>query len=397
MPLAQSAWPKFKCDKRGTGRTAYKGYKPDFKWSPTSYPVYALLNSPIEGMEGVIYCSDYEGYIYAINPDRTLKWRYLTGGPTTQCTPAQADDGTIFAVSWDGYLYALNPNGTLKWRYLVSSINYEACYGINIDDEGTVYFGVYSEIAFYALNPNGTLKWVRTETHVFNVPAIGAKGTIYVGGLDYVFYAFNPDGTLKWSYTADSRFLYSSPAVDVVVEDDTIQDVIYVGNEDRYLYAFSQVGELKWRLYLDYLVFGSPALGHDGTVYIANHVGTLYAVSPNGLVRWTFVPDTIPPKNYSTPSVDGQGVIYFGTFERELYALKTDGTKLWKITLPPGAEIESNPALGYNAMYVTAEGVGVYAFTRTPIPKVFPRQKRFTPIILHPILSSTRDQQEVGP
>ncbi len=50
-----------------------------------SYSRYApsIVSSPAIASDGTIYFGTMiggsEGYIYALNPDGTLKWRYLTG------------------------------------------------------------------------------------------------------------------------------------------------------------------------------------------------------------------------------------------------------------------------------------------------------------------------------
>ncbi|MDN5325305.1 MAG: hypothetical protein PWP02_1024, partial [Thermosipho sp. (in: thermotogales)] len=50
-------------------------------------------------------------------------------------SPAIGADGTIYVGSDDDYLYAINPDGSLKWKI----------YGINnspaIDSDGTIYVG----------------------------------------------------------------------------------------------------------------------------------------------------------------------------------------------------------------------------------------------------------------
>jgi outer membrane protein assembly factor BamB len=47
-----------------------------------------------------------DSYLYAINPDGTLKWKYLTGS-AMESSPAIASDGTIYVGSGDNYLYAI--------------------------------------------------------------------------------------------------------------------------------------------------------------------------------------------------------------------------------------------------------------------------------------------------
>ena len=82
------------------------------------------------------------------------------------------------------------------------------------------------------------LKWsYQTGGGVYSSPAIGADGTLYVGGGDGKLYAFNPNGSLKWSYpTMASAF--SSPAIGA---DGT---VVYVENGNK-LYALNPNGSLS--------------------------------------------------------------------------------------------------------------------------------------------------------
>ena len=67
---------------------------------------------------------------YHFNPDSTLRWRYLTGGSVIS-SPAIGSDGTIYVGSADDYLYAVNPDGTLK-PYVGVGMQYIAFF-----DEGT--------------------------------------------------------------------------------------------------------------------------------------------------------------------------------------------------------------------------------------------------------------------
>src|SRR5688572_21593128 len=97
-------------------------------------------------------------------------------------------------------------------------------------------------------------------------------------------------------------------------------------------------------------IVSSPAVGPDGTIYIAVRVGTstspsasgiLFAINPNGSQKWNFpTPDWID----STPAIAADGTIYFGCWNGLLYALRPDGAKIWEYKA--GAFIASSPALG---------------------------------------------------
>ncbi len=85
----------------------------------------------------------------------------------------------------------------------------------------------------------------------------------------------------------------------------------------------------------------SPALGRDGTIYFGTFDGKLWAVSPGGSCRWTFVTGM---EIKSSPAIDAQGTIYFGCRDRRLYAVSPEGNKQWAFTT--GAWVDASPALG---------------------------------------------------
>jgi outer membrane protein assembly factor BamB len=51
-----------------------------------------------------------------VGPDGSPLWQYRTGGPI-HSVPAISADDTIYVGSDDGYLYALRPDGTERWRF----------------------------------------------------------------------------------------------------------------------------------------------------------------------------------------------------------------------------------------------------------------------------------------
>jgi outer membrane protein assembly factor BamB len=98
-------------------------------------------------------------------------------------------------------------------------------------------------------------------------------------------FAFRP----RWSAEV-GQVVYSSPAVG---EDGTI----YVGNMDGELVAVAPDGTERWRrLFPDSVILASPAVAPDGNIYvIVNHevdedtiVSQLQKVEPDGDWAWTF-------------------------------------------------------------------------------------------------------------
>ncbi len=166
-------------------------------------------------------------------------------------------DGTIYLECTDRKLYAINPNGTKKWEYLTagwSALPSAPALG----PDGTIYLGTIDS-KLIAINPDGTRKWEFVGTGQFGMPAIGADATIYVGSSGARLYAVNPDGTKKWEFAAGGAV--AAPAIDGAGS-------IYFGSADRNVYAVAADGTLKWTFATSMTPYTPPAIGADGTVYV---------------------------------------------------------------------------------------------------------------------------------
>ncbi|MBD3285632.1 PQQ-binding-like beta-propeller repeat protein, partial [candidate division WOR-3 bacterium] len=116
-------------------------------------------------------------------------------------------------------------------------------------------------------------------------------------------------------------------ATSVIVGPDT---TIYIGSYDGYIYALSPEGELKWK----YTPFESgidasrilrPAIGLDGNILITSN-STLYVLTPDGDIVWDY--DT-KGSWYTCPAIDSRGNVYVGG-GRTLFSLTSDGEIRWK-------------------------------------------------------------------
>jgi outer membrane protein assembly factor BamB len=270
-----------------------------------------------------------------VRPADTMKiWRYQIKQGVTEdnySSPAIAPDGTIYVGSQDDYLYAVNYDGSLKWRFYAGDV-VRSSPAIGAD--GTVYVGSYSN-SLYALNPaDGSVKWsYLTHGDITSSPAIAADGTIIFGSSDDTIYALNPDSTVKWKYKA-GQDVNSSPSI---AADGTI----YFGSNDDVLYALTPAGTFKWRYETTRDIQGSPAIGPDGTVYFGSLDGYLYAVNPDGSTKWRYVTgdDVI-----SSPAISANGTVYFGSNDDNLYALGPDSIPVFKY--PTDYDITSSPTVG---------------------------------------------------
>jgi outer membrane protein assembly factor BamB len=162
------------------------------------------------------------------------------------------------------------------------------------------------------------------------------------------------DATLKWAFYTQG-VIYASPAIGA---DGTV----YTGSQSKRLWAINPDGSLKWR-FPDTLISSadwfdaSPAVGADGTVYAPNFDGTLYAIDASGRLKWTY---SIPSYFLSSPAIGADGMIYVGGGDGMVHALRPDGTRLWSYAT--GDWVDSSPAIATDGtIYVGSWDNAVYA------------------------------------
>ena len=155
-------------------------------------------SSPAIAADGTIYVGSSNQYLYAVNPDSTHKWAYLTGGAIVS-SPAIASDGTVYVGTGkpgDGggqSLFAFKPDGTQKWSYAGDGDC--ASYPL-VGADGTVYFVTHTDLV--ALTPAGQFKWKNTlEDTIWNAPAVTVHGVVMVED-NTDLHAFGPDGKPLW-------------------------------------------------------------------------------------------------------------------------------------------------------------------------------------------------------
>lgn len=319
----------------------------DKKWKVKTTD--SISSCPAIDSNGIIYVSSTGNNLYAINPDKTIKWVFSEATGDFYSSPAIDSSGTIYVGSIDDNLYAINTDGTRKWAFKTGKEVYSSP-AISLD--GTIYVGSMDK-KVYAINPDGTKKWEFSEATegIFTSPAIDYDGTLYVGSYDKNLYAINPDGTKKWAFKTGDRILSSA----AIGSDGTI----YVGSDDNKLYALKSDGTIKW-IFSEATnnIRSSPVIGSDGTIYVGSFDEHLYAINPDGTKKWKFDADeTIR----STSAIGADGTIYFGSFDGNLHALNPDGTKKWEY-LCTDAIKSASPTIGTDStIYIGSMDTYIYA------------------------------------
>ena len=119
-------------------------------------------------------------WLVAVTRTNTLRWTYDSGGGVLSGSPVLAADGTVYVNSTQGFLHAVRPDGTRRWRFQTVGIPYSTPA---ISSDGTLYFGT-DERVLHGVGPDGVERW-RYEASASlssSSPLLTPEGWLYVGG-----------------------------------------------------------------------------------------------------------------------------------------------------------------------------------------------------------------------
>jgi len=142
-------------------------------------------STPTIGDNGIIYIPSGHGTgsnsLTAVNPNGTKAWSFTLQDMPYLSNPATGSDGTIYLGCDDSYLYAINSDGTLKWRYLMNSSMNGSSFAIDANDN-ILTVSQFAGGPLVALNSEGNLKWSVIPDYAFanQTPVIGTDGVIYI-------------------------------------------------------------------------------------------------------------------------------------------------------------------------------------------------------------------------
>lgn len=235
------------------------------------------------------------GTLYCLSPDGNVNWTYDAGESITQ--PAAIDTcGNIYIAS-ESKLTALTSDGTFRWEYFSQHGNITS--PISVNRYGNIYFGT-------EFNKLICLKSFGTEVFISDLygfvrgePTIDTNGTIYMTSCSHPLNkskleAFQSDGSKKW------EMIFNEPNPTAAIIGDSnyiyIRTMNFWGGGFGRLYKIDKLTHtVIWSYYFSGTSGSSstPTVASDGTVYFStegNSNGFIYAMNPNGSVKWQFCP-----------------------------------------------------------------------------------------------------------
>jgi len=252
-----------------------------------------------------------DSYIFAINPDSSIRWSMSTGAPMIS-TPTAGPDGAVYFTTITGNLYKVSPSGEIQWVHVFSH-----------EEDSRTYM------------------WHMVMSSLI---VVGPDGVVYLTYLDRL-YVIGPDGSALWAFEADEGpypgyFYYPSMPEPALRKGG---DIILGGNRGT-LYCISSGGELVWSTDLGSKILEQPIVGRDGRILVITE-DTLFAINQDGSQAWNatymFIGGTTGPmgtghlRGYAP---GGNDTLYLVDTDGNLRAVGTEpspdgSTEAWDLVL----------------------------------------------------------------
>ena len=206
--------------------------------------------------------------------------------------------------------------------------------------------------------------WVSNNAPITNWSGVACSAdgnTLFAavnGGGIYTWHAPTVvPGTVLWTYDAGGCCgIFASPAV---AHDGTVY--LTTGSGLTAVTNSGPTGSSKWSGSFS----GSPSIGADGTIYLANG-NSLYAVNPDGSQKWSYPVQSggAPVQGGGVPAIGADGTIYFEGY-LALYAINPSGTLKWQSQIA-GTGQYSSPVIGPDGTIYAGSFEGVNLFAINP-------------------------------
>ena len=378
-------------------------------WTSITYGGGFISEPPALNSENNKLCytsfSDPYSYVTVINlnglTSPTLSWINTYNG-IFSLTAASTDDNAVYFCNFQS-VYALDiDNGNPLWGTTPLTISDDVLSAVAIGSNDRIYFT--SRNALNVVDSSvGTLIWSYPFFHdpmsiVNSLPIIDADKNVYFGGGTKLY---SVDGqaaaaTLNWSHDFGVGFSSGMPVIGN-------NGNIYVTAQDGYIYDFSGndptppppapmppivsmymlnshhtglstyygptttiAPSIQWQApFVSGNLFVSPSISMDGNgiLYLGSNDGNVYALdsSNNGLVKWQKdISNASISPIYTTPAISPDGsTIYVGSSEGYMYALdQLAGNIEW--SYKADSPIQSSPTVDASGNIYFGAGKKMY-------------------------------------
>ncbi|MDO9547200.1 MAG: PQQ-binding-like beta-propeller repeat protein [Pelolinea sp.] len=286
--------------------------------------------------DGLVAVGDYNGSLTALDETNgTVKWEF-SGASDRFVGSALISDGMTYAPNSDNYLYALDTDGNLKWKFKAGGPNWTA----PLADENFIYLASMDH-HFYAFPKNisvndlvnakdgsktllETAKWQIDLGMAITADPVLADGMAYVVTIEGNLFAIDLiSEKLLWNFNDNGNLgaIWGSPVV--------TENAVFVADMNGNIYAVDPAdGSALWVSPLSAggkIIGGGAAL--EGGVVFATDEGKIFSINSDKESK------TIT--NYENPIISdirvaGEEIIFAPSSEASLFsAIDLNGFEVW--------------------------------------------------------------------
>jgi outer membrane protein assembly factor BamB len=274
-------------------------------------------------------------------------WKFDAGGDLK--ATVTSENGNVYVGTTESELYAISlADGSEVWQTdvdgkIFGSVAVDSSYVYAADNTGV--FGAYDV-------SSGTQTWTYAKNNM-------KSDVIEKEGIAYVVNEYLKVGSLlaidtstqapKWVFTAKSQILGNPLVTDDAVYVPTTENTLYKLNKDY--------GVAVWTFKTGKSIRTTPIIDTEGILYFGSNDGYFYAVnSKDGKLVWKYPVNAVMT---GAGAVDDSNV-YFGAQNNNVYALeKKTGTLVWEFKT--SGKIHGSIAIYKDMLYVTSADYSVYA------------------------------------
>lgn len=314
---------------------------------------------------GVVYYAGRASTLYALDfQTGQEQWTLQLDSDVT--APHALSDQTLYFGCGRGELHAVDiQKREARWVFPTG----ERVSSSPAITHQAVFFGNLVGTLFSVNVQTGKENWhFKTGAPIESSPAL-VDGTLFFGSQDGFFYALDAKtGQEKWKFFTVTSMPELPNKADCT--PNVVNGVVYFFGVDGMLYALdAQSGKLLWSLKNEGTVFSHDgAVVTDGMILYGGMAGSFSSFNfEEGYFKAVDLKTREPRWQIKTKGMVGtaptvaDGVVYFGTFSGELWALdvKTSQEK-WRLPIP-GGEIASTPVIADGVIFVGGKEGYLYA------------------------------------
>ena len=368
---SDAIWSQYQGDNHNSGHSSYTG--PLLNQSAWVNEQFSSSSSAVVDNKGHIYIGGDDGYLYCLNNQGLVIWRFGTNSKII-CTPTIGPDGNIYFSNWmNSSAYCISPFGELIWKIHLDDYNTGTSPVFGLDNRLYLITSADTYSTIFVID-NGTLISNHSLPLISgSTPVVGSDGTLYLVSTDHELVCVNWDGSLRRASFIDSGsnfkdFTKQNQHISVNIGSNGI---VYVTNYVRsvkilnsYLTSeeiskYSQM-EMYSELIDELVANGTFGGSSDSFNFYYFYFYAINAYYPNGTLKWTNIDYNIDVSGTPTYFDD---VLYVAG-NNALYAFNaTNGKPIWTESIKSTGLTESSPLISRDGViYVTSNNI-VYAFS----------------------------------